>query len=377
MTSSTAGSSPLHGVVVVDVSRMLPGAVLARAFIELGARWIKVEDPRHGDPMRSIPPFDDGIGTGFTAHFAGAQSVGLDLRTPEGSRALRDLVAHADVFVESFRPGTLTRWGLDPDSLREAHPRLVGCSLPGFARDATTSTAVGHDLNFVANWGLLDRMRSTGVPAIQLADVSTGMLATSALLAALFERERTGQGRWIEQPLAAGPMPFVWWAWQDLMASDQIGATEHLIGGALPAYHVYRCRDDRSLAVGCLEAKFWVAFCEAVGRPELAPGATLGPDARRIRAQMAEHLAGHDASHWMERVAGLDLPVTVVKTLQESRRAPEELGVPMESSADGPRLGAVLPSLGRRATGAVPRLGEHTEAVLAWVRTRASDAPPS
>src|SRR5690606_8046221 len=124
---------PLAGTVVVDVSRMLPGAVLARCLLDLGARVIKVEDPGVGDLMRHAPPLIDGVGAGFIAFFRGAESVGLDLRTPAGAAALRRLAAGADVLIESFRPGTMARFGLPEAELLADNPRLVLCSLPGFS----------------------------------------------------------------------------------------------------------------------------------------------------------------------------------------------------------------------------------------------------
>lgn len=369
-------AAPLAGITVVDVSRMVPGAVLMRALIDLGARVVKIEDPRGGDPMRRMPPLVGGMGIGFAVHLRGAESVCLDLREPEHAAALRTLLDHADVFVESFRPGTLSRWNLDPEALRRHDPRLIVCSLTGYWPEAEAPTTVGHDINFVASSGLLDRMKSSEMPAVQIADVATGLLGASAVLAALFRRERSGEGHHIVQPLQAGPLPFVLWPWADLEASGRIGTTDGLIGGRTPAYRLYRCADGRRLVVGCLEPKFWTELCDAVGRPELAPhGNDMGPPGQQAYRAMADHLASADAAHWLALLAGRDLPVTLEADIDAARgdaafdRLLEDVVLPATDAGRGRASsarvpGPAIPSLGRPPTRAAPGLGEHTRSVL-------------
>ncbi len=133
---------PLDGITVLDLSRLLPGGILARQLIDLGVRLIKIEEPGVGDPMRMVPPVVGGVGVGFAALLRGAESVCLDLTTAEGQARLRRLAARADVLVESFRPGTMASWGLGYDELTETNPRLVWCSLSSFGR----GDAVRHRL---------------------------------------------------------------------------------------------------------------------------------------------------------------------------------------------------------------------------------------
>ena len=140
---------PLAGTVVLDVSRMLPGAVLARTLVDLGARVVKVEDPRSGDPMRVTPPLVGGTGAGFLAFFRGVESVAIDLKAPAGAAALRKMARHADVLVESFRPGTLERWDLGYDRLAALNPGLVVVSLSSFGSEGEDADRIGHDLERV------------------------------------------------------------------------------------------------------------------------------------------------------------------------------------------------------------------------------------
>ncbi len=358
-------SLPLTGVTVVDASRMLPGAVLARSLIDLGARLIKVEDPHTGDLMRLAPPHVGGVGVGYAVYYRGAESIGLDLRGPDGAAALRVLAARADVLIESFRPGTMARYGLALADLRAAHPRLIAVSLPGFPDGA----AVGHDLNFTAMTGLLRKVTDVGIPSLQIADVTSGLLACTAILAALLQRSTTGEGCTIEQPLLAGPLPFVTWPWAEAAAGGG-GMSGPMLGGNIAAYRCYRCADDLELAVGCLEPKFWISFATLVGRPELASiGLDPGPAGAAAVGAMQAWLAQHPRAHWLALVADHALPVWPVHDLEAAAREPALTPLleptPLPGGATLPLPGPSVPSLGRTPQTAAPALGAHTRAVLA------------
>jgi crotonobetainyl-CoA:carnitine CoA-transferase CaiB-like acyl-CoA transferase len=337
--------------VVLDASRMLPGAVLARMLLELGARLIKIETPRGGDPLRSLEPTVDGIGAGFAEFFRGAESVCLDLSTEPGAGRFRKLADRADVLVESFRPGRLGGWGLGPAELLAARPSLVICSLVGFAPDDPAGSGVGHDLNLVAASGLLERLGGAGkVPRVQLADVTAALLACSAVLGALLGRARDGRGAHVVQPLASGPLPFLTLALADAAAGGEPSEADRLLAGECPAYHLYECGDGERIALGALEPKFWSAFVGALGLPDLeAAGLDSGPEGDAAARRVQEKLAERPREHWLALARELELPVSPVNALT--------------TTSDGP--GCYLPSIGRRPARPAPRLGEHTDSVLA------------
>lgn len=355
---------PLSGVTVVDASRMLPGAVLARSLIDLGARVIKIEDPNGGDLMRHAPPHVGGLGVGYCAYFRGAESVALDLRSPDGAAALRLLTARADVLIESFRPGTMARYGLALPDLRAANPKLIAVSLPGFV----DSLAVGHDLNFTAMTGLLRKVAAAGIPSLQIADVTSGLLACTAILAALLQRGRTGEGATIEQPLLAGPLPFVTWPWAETAAGGG-GMSAAVLGGDAAAYRCYTCADGRELAVGALEPKFWISFTALVGRPDLAgEGLVTGEPGQAACAAMQAWLEQHPRAHWLALVADHALPVWPVHDLPAALREPALTplleSTPLPDGSTLPLPGPSIPSLGRTPEAPAPALSAHTAAVL-------------
>lgn len=343
---------PLEGVLVVDLSRMLPGAVLARGLLDLGARLIKVEDRRTGgDPMRHMPPARDGTGYGFSHFLAGAESIAIDLKSD--AELVRAMAERADVLIESFRPSTRMRVGLEPEALRADNPGLVVCRLPAYQ-----GPGVGHDLNFVAETGLLHAI-GTAMPNAQLADVSTGELARTAILAALLRRHATGQGTVIEQPLVYGPLPYLQWAYADA-AAGPTRAADGLIGGGVAAYRTYEVADG-SIAVGCLEPKFWVAFCGQFGLEAYA-GRGLETDAKGAQAMQAvqERLAGLRVADVVEACREHAIPVTAVRRAYDAARD----GV-LADPVDPSRPAATLPSFGRAGTRTVPALGQHGDAIRA------------
>jgi crotonobetainyl-CoA:carnitine CoA-transferase CaiB-like acyl-CoA transferase len=367
---STPSDLPLAGHLVLDTSRMLPGAVLVRMLVDLGARVIKVEDPRAGDPMRQSPPVVDGIGAGFRAYFRGVESIGLDLRTPDGAAALGQLAARADILIESFRPGTLEKWGLGPERLMAANPGLIVCSLSGFGAHGPQAGHVAHDLNLVAVSGLLSQL-PPGFPKVQLADVTTGMLACSSILAALLARGRSGRGRFIDQPLALGPLPFLTWGWADASAQAGPGLLETVLSGESPCYRRYVCGDGREVVLGAIEPKFWAMLTRALGLEAYGGDAfSMGDRGEEVASALGARFAEQGAAHWTALAAEAGIPLTIVNTLAEGMAEPyyaaraETLPTPSGGSlqAPGPFM-AGWP--GGEGAPPAPRVGEQTRAVLA------------
>jgi crotonobetainyl-CoA:carnitine CoA-transferase CaiB-like acyl-CoA transferase len=386
---------PLEGMLVIDASRMMPGAVLARNLIDLGARVIKVEDPVVGDPMRLTPPLVGGIGVGFCVYYRGAESLRLDLRTSKGMERLRALLARADVFVESFRPGTLARWGLelgrtsasadagaDAATTSEPEPgfgvpaQLVSCSLPAFGDD---DKRVAHDLNVVGLTGLLGQLpkhllshgSGSDIPRMLIGDVLTGLLATSSVLAALLARARSGRGQHIYQAMLGAPLPLMTWAWADRAAGGG-GMLETALAGRVPCYRCYRCADGLLISVGCLEPKFWASLCEALERPQYASlGLDLGERGRAAADAIAELFAGQPREYWLRVLSDKDLPVAAVHDLDAARSETilasagllERTPMPNGGTLSVP--GPALAALGRTPSRPAPRLGEHDASLFA------------
>lgn len=370
--------SPLRGLLVVDLTRHLPGPLAARLLADLGARVIKIEEPSAGDPVRAAAPLVDGKSPLAAMLLAGVESVALDLKQPAAVEALRGLLARADVLLESFRPGTLARLGLAPEVLRERYPRLVICSLTGWGQGGPYAARTGHDLTYQAIGGAL--AATATAPAIQAADVVGAWSAVSAVLAALLARERdrpdapsppAGEaeagGVWIDQALldAAVHANVTGWA-AEAAGPHEVGEPLPLTG-ALPCYGIYETSDGGALAVGTLEPHFWARFCDAAGRPDLHD--LQYATGERAHDKVAKLVASRSRDEWADLLAAHDVPVEPVLSAAEATEHPQVVarGV-LHRAADGlPRLGfpARFDDARPRAAETVPELGAHTAAVLA------------
>jgi alpha-methylacyl-CoA racemase len=354
--------APLEGIRVVDLSRLLPGPLCSWYLRGLGATVIKVEQPGAGDYIRGFPPFlSDGQGAWYAALNAGKQSVALDLKKQAHKDALRALLKEADVLIESFRPGVMARLGLDPEGLRIDFPKLIICSITGYGQTGPMRDQPGHDLGYMALSGALSiGARTDGVPDVpgtQVADVAGGSLTAGLrICAALVARGTSGEGDWLDVSMTDGVMAL---SVTTVAAAAASGALPvpggELLTGGSPQYRCYRCRDGGMLAVAALEPKFWSLLCESVGR-ELSPN----------EGELKLLFATRDRDEWGEMLgAACCAPVLELDELVTHDHHIERKSI----TGDGENLRVSQPFPGGHKTArmAAPRLGEHTQSVLAAV----------
>jgi crotonobetainyl-CoA:carnitine CoA-transferase CaiB-like acyl-CoA transferase len=266
---------------------------------------VKVEDPQAGDYLREVQP------VWFRALNAGAASVALDLKHPLGRDAFLRMLPEVDVVLEGFRPGVLERLGLGFPELHAANPRLVLTSISGYASDSGLADRAGHDVNYLARSGILSLMGE--IPPVQLADLSGGMLAAGATLAAVVGARTTGVGTHVEVPLADSVA-----ALGVLLAAE--GATQRetlLLAGGLPCYSLYVAADGQRVALGALEAKFWTRFCQAAGRPDWTER-QFDPS---LKNEVAALFAARPAAEWGALGAAADCCLEKVEAMPEAARA--------------------------------------------------------
>jgi alpha-methylacyl-CoA racemase len=312
----------LSGLRVLDFSRLLPGPYATLVLADLGAQVDKVEDPRGGDYLRSMGPEFADVSAYFYALNRNKRSLALDLKRPEAAAALRRLARRYDVLVESFRPGVMEKLGLSYEVLSGENRGLVYCAISGFGQTGPDRLRSGHDIGYMARAGVLgyggEKSGAPALPGGQVADVGGGSLfAIAGILAALYERERTGRGRFVDVSMTEGAAAFFH---MQLGARLVAGAASvplrrggELLNGGAPCYRVYRAGDGRYLAVGALEPKFFEAFCEAIGRPDLAAcGRDTGEAGARAQEEIAEAIASRSSAEWLERFCAVDACVELV-----------------------------------------------------------------
>jgi alpha-methylacyl-CoA racemase len=374
---------PLDGVRVLDLSRLLPGPFCSLLLADFGADVIKVEDTGMGDYMRwAAPAYKGADQSAGSAMFLGLnrnkRSVRVNLKEEQGREVLLALAREADVVLESFRPGVLDRLGCGYEALREANPGIVYCAISGYGQDSPLRDRSGHDLNYLALAGVLgltgDADGAPVQPAAQIADLGGGaLMAAFGILAALRERDRGGEGQFVDVSMTDGTLSWLTMLAARYLAEDVLperGALD--LGGGLVCYRPYRCADGW-ITIGALEPKFWEEFCRGAGREDLIAAQFEPPGsdghrevealvASRTRAEWTAFAAEHDCC--LEPVLGLDevlgseharVREMVVEIEQPGVERPvRQLGVPVKLSR--------TPGRPERRPG--PALGEHTEEVL-------------
>jgi alpha-methylacyl-CoA racemase len=376
--------SALSGLKVLDLSRLLPGGFCSLLLADFGADVVKVEDLAMGDYVRWAPPFYEGAERSaasalFLALNRNKRSICVDLKTEQGREVLLRLARGADVLLESFRPGVMDRLGVGYEALREVNPGLVYCAITGYGQDGPLRDRAGHDMNYLGRIGLLGLTGEAEGPPVQaagqIADIGGGaLMAAFGILAALRERDRTGEGQFVDSSMADGALSWLAMVAARFFAEGRAPRRGGLeLAGSLLCYRPYRCSDGW-VTLGALEPKFWQAWCRGVGREDLVerqfdpPGSEAHAEveavfASRARAEWEAFGADHDCC--LEPVLGLDEALDselvrargmVAELAQPGAKQPVRLlGVPVKLSR--------TPGDPARAPG--PVLGADTEAVLA------------
>ena len=371
-------SAPLTGIRILDLSRLLPGPYCTSLLADLGAEVIKIETPGAGDYSRMIPTDLGGDGT-FQAVNRNKKSVALNYRNARGLQVLLRLASAVDVVVEGFRPGAAARWGLGYEAIRQVSPSVVYCSLSGYGQNGPYAERAGHDLNYQALGGLLALNGAAGGPplptGVQIADLAGGMLAAIAILGALFGRQQTGQGAYLDVSMLDAVVswlaPVAGALFLQSGQNPARGGTP--LTGSLPSYGVYATADGKYLALSALEPHFWTAFCNALGREDLFRrqfDASLIPELAALFAQRTR-------AEWLALLGPADVCLEPVYGVDEVLQDPQarERGLVVEAdppdaagpvSAPGPpwRFGSPFQFVERGRGAPAPKLGQHTQEVL-------------
>jgi len=317
----------LKGIRVLDLSQYLPGPMATRILADLGADVLKVEPPE-GDPLRHMSPVsglqESGAGDRFYRSVnAGKSVIRIDLKSADGASSFERLVERADVLLESYRPGVLKRLGFGRDRLHEINPGLIHCALTGYGQTGPRAADAGHDIGYAALSGGLAVSGATDMPSFNwppVVDHAGAQQAAISMLGALASRDK-GQGCFIDLALTDSYL-----AWQDwgLTAARTGNPTDrprrggNVLNGGSACYRLYRTSDERFIALGALEAKFWRNFCEAVGKPQWAARQQEPLPQTNLIAEVSALIASESAQHWGDILFGVDCCFQAVLDYQET-----------------------------------------------------------
>ncbi|MCL6452629.1 MAG: CoA transferase [Alicyclobacillus sp.] len=373
----------LSGIRVLDLSRILSGPYITMSLGDMGADVVKVEEPGRGDDTRHWgPPFIGQDSTYFLAINRNKRSIAVNLKDPEGQRIVYDLARHADVVVENFRASTRDRLGLDYPTLRQVNPRLVVLHISAFGETGPYADKPGYDLLAQASGGLMSLTGEPDGPPVKagfaMADLGAAMFGLTGILAALFHRERTGEGQYLTTSLYETQLAFhINWAGNYFAT----GETPRAMGSAHPnlaPYQAYRAADGH-LVIACGNDALWQRLCDAFGRPEWKSDPRYVTNAARVQHRLElEHdleaqLSTQPVAHWVAALEDVGVPAGPILNLADIYGGhPQTEALGMVQTVDHPVAGPLqqvafpvhFAATPARMTLPPPLVGEHTDAIL-------------
>ena len=319
-------TQPLDDILVLDFSTLLPGPMATLMLAEAGAEVIKLERPGTGEDMRLTMPQIEGRSLGYAILNRGKKSIALDLKAEGAVDSLRHLIEKADVIVEQFRPGVMDRLGLGYEAVKALNPAVIYCSITGYGQTGPKRNVAGHDMNYVGDAGILSLssgpVEESANPFALVADIGGGTYpAVMNILLALRQRDKSGQGAYLDIAMAEGSFAFAYWAHaKGVVAGEEIENGADRLTGGTARYRMYPAADGRQIAVGAIEEKFWIAFCNVIDLPLHLRDDTK--DQRATKVEVARRLAAKPSTYWEPLLMEADCCCSVVKTPLEARQDP-------------------------------------------------------
>lgn len=381
-TAST-WTGPLHGVRVLDFTRVLAGPAAALALADMGAEVIKIEPPGTGDETRTFPPIRDGESHYYLSVNRGKKSIVVDLKAPEGVALVKDLAAKCDIVLENYRPGVMDRLGLGYEALSAVNPGIIYCAISGYGQTGPLKDNPSFDIVLQAMSGALSMNGDPdGLPTklgIPLGDLVGGINGPIGVLSALYERTRTGKGRFIDVSLMDGLIGLLGYIAQLAFFTGQDPARQGSQHPNLVPYGIFPAANDGSIVVACLTPGFWGRICKSIGREELTadPRYDTLEKRRDARLEVNEIVSAFTRLHTVDELVDIftahEVPHAPILGVTEALAQPQARHRGMVVEVEHQALGAI-PIVNRPVTfegqptpAAPPVLGQHTDAILADV----------
>ena len=382
---------PLENITILDLSRMLPGPYCTMILSDLGAEVIRVEDPNY--PYSNLPPFFQKGKYRESAFnsvlMRNKKSITLNLKTEKAREIFYELVKRADVVFDTFRPKVMEKLKIDYNTLSSINPSIICCSMTGYGQYGPYEQEAGHDINYIGFSGILDATRERYVlgkddqerkpiiPGVAPADIGGALVAAIGILGALFEREQNPErkGQFVDISMTDSvfsflPIEAAYKFSRDLSEKTRENAA---LGGGSPYYSVYKTKDNKYLAIGAIEMKFWQALCEGLGRKDLRGKQwAQGADKEQIFEELEKEFLKKTQEEWLDIFKNFDTCVSPVKNFTEACKDPQILARNMIVKMQHPVFGEIqnlaspikMSRTPPQIRSLAPKLGQNTGEIL-------------
>ena len=375
----------LDGIRILDLTRLIPGPYCTMILADLGAEVIKVEEPQVGDYERQIKPIYKGMAYRFMLLNRNKKSLGLNLKRPEGRNIFLDLVQRSDVVVEGFRPGTMAKLGIGYKKLKEVKNNLIYCSINSYGYSGPATQKVAHDINILAQIGLLDLMGPAEgppvIPGVQLVDTVTALFAVIGIQAALTTKSKTGRGQHVDMSMHDCAFSLMFDSARYPLGEKRVPVRgrERLSGG-LANYNVYRTKDGHHIAIGAIEKKFKDRLFQKLGleayieKDGAITTSEVNPEKENVvKNRLAEVFSRKDLKEWNDILEAENIFFSPITNIEEALTDPQLVHREMVVAARHPiagdytqigspvKLSETPPDINRLPA---PRLGEHTREIV-------------
>ena len=377
----SAPLSPLSGVTVLDLSRILAGPYCTMVLGDLGAEVLKVEPPNGDDSRGWGPPFVEGESAYFLAVNRNKRSICINLKRASGRDLLHRLARKADVLVENFRPGTLDRLGFSYETIRSARPEIIYCSISGYGHSGPLRQRPGYDAVMQGEGGWMSLTGEPDGPPLKvgasLADIFTGTMAAQGILAALHQRSTTGKGQKVDVALFDSVLATLCYQAQGYLLTGEVPERLGNRHPSLSPYETFQTADGYVI-VGVGNESLWGSFCRAVGRPDLdeprfKTNALRVENYVELKELLVPMFRSGSTQHWFDVLEPAEIPVGRVRSVPEALSNPQAADRQMLIEVEHPTVGRMrmtgnpikMSGLPDTPPLPPPLFGQHTEEVLA------------
>lgn len=360
-------TGPLQGIRILDLTRLLPGPLGAMMMADMGAEVIKIESPGFKDYARNFPPFQNKESALYLALNRSKRSLSLDYKSEEGKAVFLELIKTADIVIEQFRPGVMDKMGLGYEDAKKVNPKIIYVSVTGYGQTGPYRDKAGHDINYISYAGALgltgQRDQAPVIPGVQMADIAGGSyMSVIACLSALQARHTTGVGQFVDVAMMDSVLPLTATAQAVFAVTNEPQPRGGLfLSGGLANYNVYPCKEGKYIALGTLEPKFWMKFCQITGKTEwlnrMVP--KNNDDLDELYEEVRAFFLTQNQKYWTELSDQHDLLISPVYDIDEVENDPQVQARNMIVEQEHPTAGKVK-------TIGVPLKFSDTKAEPAW-----------